>query len=75
MNIYSEKLNTLADFEGFSNSDELLANAIFESVVPGICMNKGCNATYNYEPDQRNGYCDECQTRTVESCLSLAGVI
>jgi len=69
-----EKLATLAENEGF-DADSLVEHFALRSVVPGICMNEGCDYSTNVEPDQRGGWCECCETRTVESCLSLAGVI
>lgn len=69
----TDKLEALAKDEGITVA-KMIENAICDSIVPGICMNDNCNATYNYEADQREGYCEECKSRTVESCLSLYGV-
>ena len=46
-----------------------------EGVVPGICMNRNCDFTADYEPDQREGWCEECGTGSVRSGLVLAGLI
>lgn len=54
---------------------EMLEKATYDSVVPSICMNKNCNATYLYEPDGDKGWCEECETNSVKSCLVLAGLI
>lgn len=70
-----EKLEKLAEDEGFDGGDDLVEHFATESVVPGICMNEGCDYSTNVEPDQRGGWCELCETKTVESCLSLAGVI
>jgi hypothetical protein len=68
------KLEELADAWGLT-VDELLNEYATDSVVPGICMNKGCDYTAEYEPDQDAGWCDVCDTETVTSALILAGVI
>jgi hypothetical protein len=44
------------------------------SVVPAIRMNAGCDYTDYLEPDQKRGWCDNCQTNSMKSCLILAGV-
>jgi hypothetical protein len=69
-----EKLAHLADAYG-STVEELLEEWGHDSVVPGICMNPGCDYTAEYEPDQREGWCDVCGTQSVKSLLVLQGVI
>jgi hypothetical protein len=44
-------------------------------VVPGICMNDDCDFTAEVEPDQRQGWCEDCGTTTVRSGIVLAGLI
>ena len=46
-----------------------------ESVVPAICMNDGCDFTADLEPDQREGFCEECRTESLRSGIVLAGLI
>lgn len=54
----------------------MLNEATYDSVSKGICMNPGCNyTTDNIEPDGSNGYCENCGTNTVQSCLVIAGLI
>ena len=68
------KLMDLCNDYGLTE-DEFLEEYGNESVIPGICMNDGCSATYEYEPDCRKGWCEECRTNSVESGLSLMGII
>jgi len=68
------KLDDLAKIEGQS-IEELLTLATFDSVAKGICVNPSCNYTIDVEPDQQEGYCEECGTNTVKSCLVLAEMI
>jgi hypothetical protein len=68
------KLETLAEIEGMDVM-EMLEQATFDSVALGICMKTDCNYTCTVEPDQSKGYCGECDTQTVKSCLVLAGAI
>ena len=68
------KLAALSDAEGTSLL-AMLANVSFDSVAPSICMNEGCDYTTETEPDQREGWCEECETNTVQSCLVVAGII
>ena len=69
------KLAKLAEIEGFESTDELLADAVYDSVCPGICTRLECDYTCEVEPDQDEGYCEDCQARTVQSALMLAGLI
>lgn len=68
------KLKTLAESCGISVM-QLLEEATFDSVVQGICSNPDCDYTTEVEPDQTQGWCEICDTKTVVSCLSLAGMI
>jgi len=70
-----EKLDTLAEIEGFEDVMDMLGDATIDSVAPGICTNDDCNYTTQVEPDCRNGWCEDCQTNSVASCLVLAGII
>jgi len=65
-------INELLDSEGL-DSMEFLEVYAMDSVVPGICEH--CGATYEYEPDQDKGYCEECESNSVKSGLILLGVI
>ena len=69
-----EKLDLLADIEGMEVM-EMLEQATFDSVSPGICMTPGCTYTTEVEPDQPHGWCEECNKGTVKSALLLAGII
>jgi len=71
----NQKLEQLAALEGFDNSEDLLIEHGFDGTVPAICMNENCEAVYYYEPDQVRGWCDECETNSVKSCLVLGGLI
>lgn len=67
------KIDDLLEDEGMTE-EQFIENYMLDSIVPGICMNEGCSATYLYEPDSRKGHCQECNTKTVESGLSLLGL-
>lgn len=69
------KLEQLAKIEGYKDSFSLLEDAITDSVCPGICTRKGCDYTTEVEPDCQDGWCEECETQTVQSALILAGVL
>jgi len=68
------KLQDLADIEGMDEM-EMLEEATCDSVAKGICMNPGCDYSTTVEPDCTDGFCEECETQTVQSCLVIAGLI
>jgi hypothetical protein len=70
-----EKLDALVKAEGFDSTEALLEKYVFDSVVPAICVNPNCTYTTEMEPDQAGGHCEVCGTKTVVSCLVLAGII
>lgn len=69
------KLNTLIEIEGFNNVDDFVEHYSRQPLIPGICMNKYCDAVYHYEIDQDAGFCEDCETNSVMSGFILAGVI
>lgn len=69
------KLEKIAEAEGFEDTMELMEMASMDGVTPGICENKDCDYMINVEPDCSDGWCEECETQTVVSCLILGGVI
>jgi hypothetical protein len=64
------KLETLSEIEGMS-VEEMMESGLTDGRCPSICMNEGCDATYDYEPDSTTGWCDECETNTVKSAIEL----
>lgn len=66
------KLLKLAEIQGMEVMD-MLEEAIYDSICPAICME--CDATYDYEPDQDRGWCEECKKNTVKSALIIARII
>lgn len=71
----NEKLETLANIEGYTDYMLMLEEAITDSVVPGICKNPDCDYSTETEPDSSSGWCEECNDTSVVSCLVLAGVM
>lgn len=69
------KLESLVEIEGFDSEEDMLEKAVMDSACPGICKTPGCDYTTEVEPDQSEGWCDECEAGTVVSCLVLAGII
>ena len=65
------KLKDLLSIEGIDDDD--MFSVANDSVQPGICINDDCDYTTQVEPDQEEGYCEECETNTVKSlqCLIL----
>ncbi|HEX4960624.1 MAG TPA: hypothetical protein VF173_07275 [Thermoanaerobaculia bacterium] len=70
----ASKLDELVSIWGLS-IPEFIESYALDSVVPGICMNPDCSSTAEVEPDQREGWCEECSTRSVRSGIVLAGLI
>ena len=70
-----EKLAKLQEIEGFDTLEAMMEAATFDSVSPAICMNEDCDYACEMEPDQREGWCDECRTNSMKSVLVLAGLI
>lgn len=73
-NFHASKLDQLAEHFGLTVTS-FIEDYALEDVVPGICMNPHCDYTAEYEPDQREGWCEECETRSVRSGIVLAGII
>lgn len=70
-----DKLDKLAEIEGFDNDIALLEAFAVDSVCPGICMNDDCDYTTEVEPDCSAGFCENCNDNSVKSAMILAGVI
>ena len=71
----NDKLEELAEIEGFIGASELIEYYAIDCVVPGICMNPLCSVTMDVEPDQEQGWCSECETNTIRSCLVLGELL
>ena len=69
------KLHQLADDWGFHEPTDMLESYLWEGTMPAICMNKGCDYSTEYEPDQDKGWCESCSTNTVTSAAVLMGVM
>lgn len=69
------KIDELVESEGFDSLEEFLDEFGSDSVVPGICMNDGCDYTTNVEPDCSRGWCENCNTQTLKSAMVILGVI
>ena len=73
-NFEASKLDRLAESYGLTVTSFIEEYAL-DDVAPGICMNPDCDYTTEVEPDQREGWCEECGTRSVRSGIVLAGII
>ena len=69
------KLRTLMEIEGLDDELALAEATAMDSVCPAICMNEGCDYTSEMEPDQTQGFCEECRTGSMKSALVLMGFI
>jgi hypothetical protein len=74
VNVEASKLDCLASVWGMSVNDFIEEYAL-DDVVPGICMNPECDYTAEVEPDQTEGWCEECESQSVRSGIVLAGLI
>jgi len=69
------KAQKLANEYGHDDIMDVCEEYIHDCGCPGICMNDGCDATYEYEHDQDKGWCENCNTGTVKSAMLLAGIM
>lgn len=67
-------LQQLTQDWGYDTPQNLIADYVFEGIMPGICS-AGCGYSTEVEPDQDQGWCECCGTNTVVSAAILAGVI
>ena len=74
VNAEAAKLDELASQWDMTVS-EFIEEYALDQEVPGICMHAGCNYTDEVEPDQREGWCENCGHRSMKSGLVLAGLI
>jgi hypothetical protein len=69
-----KKIKQLEDING-QTAEEMAEESVFDGTCASICMNEGCEETFEYEPDQDEGWCDSCETNSVQSILILLGII
>ena len=74
VNAEASKLDELARQWDMTVGEFIEAFAL-DDVVPAICMNRDCDYTTEYEPDQREGWCAECDAPSMKSGLVLAGIL
>jgi hypothetical protein len=61
--------------KGSTSPRTLIRTFAHDSVCPGICTRPGCDYAVEIEPDQDEGWCEECHERSVQSALILAGIV
>ena len=71
----TEKLVTLARQEFETTPEELFRLIGIATVVPGICMQPGCDFVTEVAGDEEDGWCEECGTSTCTSALLLAELV
>ncbi len=69
-----EAIKLIEDIEG-KDSLDIVEDAIMDSTIVGICMNNDCEFTAEYEHDQNKGFCEDCETGSVESLMLLLVLI
>lgn len=69
------KLNQLTIDWGFDSPEDMVEHHVLDGLMPSICMNRDCDYSTEYEPDQDRGWCENCCTNTVKSAAILMGVI
>ena len=65
------KIDIVLETYGYTNLDELVADFMMAETVPGICQSETCDTIEDYEPDQRNGHCNECGKKSVKSIIEI----
>ena len=65
------KIGTVLEVYGYTNADELMVDFMMAGTVPGICQSETCDNIEEYEPDQRNGHCNECGKKSVKSVIEM----
>lgn len=71
MSNIKEKLQVLAEKEGFSSVEGMVEAARNFPLVPAICVNQGCNHSYYAVPEATGEWCPRCKTNSVFSALTL----
>jgi hypothetical protein len=73
--MYPAKFSELMEIEGFTDELEFMEHCNSDSICPAICINPGCSNTNEYEPDCREGWCEDCNENTMQSALVILGAI
>jgi len=70
-----EKIIKLTEAWGYDDPWLLAKDHMNDSIMPAICMNKGCDYSTEMEPDQDEGWCEFCSTNSLSSAAILLGII
>lgn len=65
------KIDVVLETYGYTNTGELIEDFMMAGTVPGICQSETCDNIEEYEPDQRNGHCNECGKKSVKSVIEM----
>jgi hypothetical protein len=68
------KLQILGNAYGMT-TEQMYESSIMDGISPGICINPDCEYTTDVEPDCTDGWCENCNTESVRSALSLGGLL
>ncbi len=67
------KLKLLCEYEAMTH-EELCEQAVYDGIALGMCLQPGCDYYTEVESDNDAGWCEECGTPTVQSCLIMSGI-
>ncbi len=71
-----DKLEQLLELEGYEDDlDSFIQDSLPDILCKGICMYPSCEYTTDVEPEQDDGWCEECGEPTVKSGMMLAEVL
>ena len=65
------KIQKVMEVYGYTNLETLMYDFMMAGAVPGICQEPNCDNIEEYEPDQRNGHCNECGKKSVKSIIEM----
>ena len=65
------KIDIVLEAYGYTDTNALIEEYMMAGTVPGICQSETCNNIEEYEPDQRNGHCNECGKKSVKSVIEM----
>lgn len=69
------KLGQLLKAEGYASIEALYPVVLGDVVSPANCVDPNYDYICKMEPDQEEGYCDECHRNTVAGARILADLI
>jgi len=69
------KLEILTEDWGYDSPEDMVEDYMFDGTMPAICQNTHCNYSTDMEPDQDQGWCENCETNTLHSASVMMGII